>query len=241
MNASPPENLPPAAPADPDEARPAGGDAEPAAAPADPDEAAPAASAASAASRRRALVPWLVALLMACVAILFATLWAPLYQESRAREQVREAATELVLHLTTFEGAGIEEWVARTQAMATGEYAEQVAALFDQNLRDALRDAEAESVGALVNLFVQDVTGDRATVFAVARQTIRNAATDTPVEDELRIQVELVRQDGGWRAANVEVLGPSGAAPPVAPRPGPDQDDPGQADPNGPGQDEGGA
>lgn len=151
---------------------------------------------------------WTVAMVTTIAAIGFALAWAPLYSADRDRERVRQAAEQLVLHLTTFEGETIDGWVQETQRRATDQYAEEVNTLFDPQLRAALRDAKAKSAGRLVNLFVQDVDGDDALVFAVVRQTITNAASPTPVEDELRMQIELRRIDGGWKAAKVEVLGP---------------------------------
>lgn len=155
-------------------------------------------------------LPWYIAAVMTVAAVAFAAMWAPLYLANADREEVREAAEDLVLHLTTFEGATIDEWVQETQRQATDEYAEEVNALFDPELRAALRDAEAKSVGRLVNLFVQDVDGDDAMVFVVVRQTITNAQTSEPVEDELRMQIELRDEGGQWKAAKVEVLGPQG-------------------------------
>lgn len=158
--------------------------------------------------RRRPALAWTVAAIAAVAAVAFALAWAPLYADARARDEVRRSAQDLLLHVTTFEGATIDEWVQETQRLATDDYAEEVNALFDAELRAALREGEARSVGRVVNLFVQDVDGDTASVFAVLRQTITNAATPTPVEDELRMQVDLRRVDGTWKAAKVEVLGP---------------------------------
>lgn len=161
--------------------------------------------------RRGPKLPWYLAAVATVLAVVFAAMWAPLYLEKTDRERVREAAEDLVLHLTTFEGETIDEWVQQTQRQATDEYAEEVNALFDPELRAALRDAQAKSVGRLVSLFVQDVDGDDAMVFAVVRQTITNAQTSEPVEDELRMQIELRADGGQWKAAKVEVLGPQGS------------------------------
>lgn len=150
---------------------------------------------------------WSVAAFTTVLAIAFAVAWAPLYSEAKDRERVREAAEQLVLHLTTFEGATIDEWVQDIQGRATDDYAAEVNTLFDPELRGALREAKAKSVGRLVNLFVQDVDGENALVFAVVRQTITNAASPEPVEDELRMQLSLRQVGGDWKAAKVEVLG----------------------------------
>jgi Mce-associated membrane protein len=152
------------------------------------------------------------------VAVVFATMWAPLYSEARERDEVRLAATELALRLTTFDGENIEEWVSEMQDLSTGEYSEQITTIFDQNLRDALREADAVSRGEVVddNLFVQSLDGDEARVFAVVRQTIANEELEDPVQDELRMQIDMTLVDGEWLTSDVSVLGPGGLAVPSA-------------------------
>ena len=157
-----------------------------------------------------ARLAWGVALLALVIAAFAGTQWADLYARDQAREEVRGAATELALGLTTFEGENIEDWVAQARAQATGDYAEQLTTLFDQALRDALREQEVVSRGEVDQLFVQDINGDEASVFALVTQTIVNASTTDPVQDELRMDITMRRVEGEWKASDVAVLGPSG-------------------------------
>jgi Mce-associated membrane protein len=157
-----------------------------------------------------ARLAWGVAVLALALAVFAGTQWADLYAAERTRAEVRQEATGLVLNLTTFEGENIEEWVADAQSRATGEYAEQLSTLFDQSLRDALREQEVVSRGEVDQLFVQDIAGDRADVFALVTQTIVNATTSDPVQDELRMDITMQRVDGQWLASDVAVLGPAG-------------------------------
>ena len=157
-----------------------------------------------------ARLAWGVAILALAVAAFAGVQWADLYAAERTRDEVREQATALVLSLTTFEGANIEEWVADAQGRATGDYAEQLSTLFDQSLRDALREQEVVSRGEVDELFVQNVDGDEASVFALVTQTIVNATTSDPVQDELRMDITMERVDGEWLASDVAVLGPAG-------------------------------
>lgn len=157
-----------------------------------------------------ARLAWGIAILALAIAAFAGTQWADLYAAERAREDVRQQATDLVLSLTTFEGETIEEWVADAQARATGDYAEQLSTLFDQSLRDALREQEVVSRGEVDRLFVQNVDGDEASVFALVTQTIVNATTTDPVQDELRMDITMERVDDRWLASDVAVLGPAG-------------------------------
>lgn len=166
--------------------------------------------------RRRSGLVWAVGILsvLLVAAVAFAVIagmkWADLHAAERSREEVREQATALVLSLTTFEGENIEEWVADAQGRATGDYAEQLSTLFDQSLRDALREQKVVSRGEVDQLFVQNVDGDEASVFALVTQTIVNATTSDPVQDELRMDITMERVDGKWLASDVAVLGPAG-------------------------------
>jgi Mce-associated membrane protein len=159
---------------------------------------------------RSARLAWGVAILALVLAAFAGTQWADLYAAERTREEVRQEATSLVLSLTTFEGERIEDWVADAQSRATGEYAEQLSTLFDQGLRDALREQQVESRGEVTRLFVQDIDGDEASVFALVRQTTINAMISDPVQDELRMDITMERVDGQWLASDVAVLGPAG-------------------------------
>ena len=160
---------------------------------------------------------WAIAILALVLAGVAGAAWADLYAADRARGEVRSAATDLVLRLTTFEGAEIEEWLEAAKARATGAYAEQLTALFNQELRDALREREVISRGDVEQLFIQDIQGDQAMVFALVRQTIANSSTPDPVEDELRMDITMQRVDGRWLASDVAILGPSGLVVPPAP------------------------
>ena len=157
-----------------------------------------------------ARLAWGVAILALAIAAFAGVQWADLYSAERSREEVREQARELVLSLTTFEGEDIEDWVADAQARATGDYAEQLSTLFDQSLRDALREQEVVSRGEVEKLFVQELDDDEASVFALVKQTIVNATTTDPVQDELRMDISMERVDGEWLASEVAVLGPAG-------------------------------
>lgn len=172
-----------------------------------------------------AIAGWALALIAVIAAATFATWWAPLHVEANEREAVRSTARELALRLTTFEGAQIEEWVAATQELSTGDYADEVTRLFDQEFRDALRDADAVSRGELIDLFVQDIDGDEALAFAVVRQTIANRHLADPVEDELRMEISLERVDDEWLVSNVAVMPSAGGGPQPAPAPGLEEDE----------------
>lgn len=132
------------------------------------------------------------------------------------REAVLDAGSLMALRVTTFSGDSIDEWVADTQSLATGTYAEEVATLFDVEIRQGLADNQVQSVGQVTSTFVQDVEDDRATVFAVVRQTFTSLNQPQPISDELRMEIALERVDGEWLTSEVAVLGPSTVSPVAA-------------------------
>ena len=158
---------------------------------------------------------WTIALIAIGAAVYAGMQWADLYAADKARAQVRSDASDLAAHLTTFEGENIEEWFAQAKDRATGEYAKQLTQVFDQANRDRLRDAGVVSRGEVKSLFVQEVNGKEASVFAVVKQTYVNNSTNDPVEDELRMDITLRQVGGRWRGSEVAVLGPAGVVAPT--------------------------
>lgn len=162
-------------------------------------------------------VAWAVAAVAVVAAALMGAQWQGLRAEAAAREEAREAAEVIAARVTTFEGATIDDFVTEVEALATGDYAEEVAELFDADFRAALREGEVESVGQVLRSFVQEMDDGEAEVFVLVRQTSINAALEEPVEDELRMELTVVREDGRWLASDIAVLGPGGFAAPAAP------------------------
>ena len=140
------------------------------------------------------------------------------------RLQAADVASLVAAQVTTFRGDEIEEFVAATQALSTERYAGEVADLFDAELRDGLRAQDVESVGSVLNTFIQDVQGDVANAFVVVRQTYTRALPTTtaapPIEDELQMEITLRcarRALAGRRRARARRPGPH-AAPRAGPR-----------------------
>ena len=160
-------------------------------------------------------LPWIIALLAIGFAVFAGLQWADLKAAENTREEVSSDATRLALRLTTFEGENIEEWYAQTRETATGDYAKQLQEIFNQQTRDTLREVEVISRGEVQSLFVQDITGDEAKVFALVKQTYINKSLEDPAEDHQRMDITLKRVNGEWLASDVAVLGPDGVVAPT--------------------------
>ncbi len=165
---------------------------------------------------RSVAVAWVVALLAVAAAIWFALQAQELRAQEAARTQALEAGEVTALQITTFTGAGIDQWVEQTKTLATGAFAQDLTQQYDQQLRADLREANVESVGEIINSFVQDMKGDEALVFAVLRQTTRYPTYNRTVEDEVRFEITLQRQGDRWLTSDAKLLSPT---PPLQPRP----------------------
>jgi Mce-associated membrane protein len=162
---------------------------------------------------------WVVALIAISAAVMLALAMTQLQDAATLRAEAEEAGEVIALQITTFDGEQIDEWINQTRALATGAFAEDLASRYDQDLRDALRESGVRSVGEVLNSFVQDAQGDRATVFVIVRQTSSYPGVERSVEDELRMELTLQRRDGQWLASDVAVLTPT---PPLSTAPGSD-------------------
>lgn len=203
----------------------------------EPDDAVSTAGGGPSLSRAAVLLrSWRLAWGVAVVAVLVAVVslgWAAtLAAEERRANAARERAETVAEQVTTFRGADIDQWVTETQELATGDYAEQVAGLFDDEFRQALRENEVESEGEIERAYLQRLDGDTAEVFVVARQESTNVLRDEAVEDQLRMDITLRHENGEWLASDIAVLNPAAAPGPGDAAPG-GTSEPGDGDQTG--------
>lgn len=173
---------------------------------------------------RSAAMAWTVAVLAVAVAVWFALEARDLRAQENARAEALRAGELAALQLTTFTGAGIDEWVEKTKSLATETFAQDLNKQYDQQLRADLRELDVQVVGEMLNSFVQRVEGDEAMVFTVLRQTTRYPTYDQTVEDEVRFEISLQQDNGAWRVSDAQLLSPT---PPLQERPFLDEQPPG--------------
>jgi len=127
-------------------------------------------------------------------------------QVERERAVVADTATTFLDALTNFKGSTISEDVDRIRSFAVGDFADQVDRFFSAKAMDALRKARAESVGQVQAVFVESLSGDTASVFAVVQETITNASTTAPKPQTLRIELQMIKTGDGWKVNRVDIL-----------------------------------
>ena len=163
--------------------------------------------------RQRWLTPLLavVAVLGLVGTVVFASAWSNVKHAQASQTAVRQTSRDFLLALTTFDGKSVDADFNRIQGFATGDFASQAQKFFGSDVRQAMQQVQASSRGQIRYLFVEDLRGDTASVYAVVDQTILNNKFTSPEADVLRIELTMQRVRGAWRVSEVTVL----QAPPV--------------------------
>jgi len=126
---------------------------------------------------------------------------------------VRSAAAGFLADLTNWSPATVDGQFNRVQAMATGAFARQAAAVFNPAVRAKLRSAKAATTGRVTYLFVQSYNGKAASVFGVVDQTYSNSASRGTHSAQLHLVVDLAKVAGRWKVDSLLSL--TGSATPT--------------------------
>ena len=154
----------------------------------------------------RARLPWLLLVLALAAAGAFAYLWQTAAGSAQAESELRAEARRFVLALTNFGSETIEDDVDEIRSFASGPFADEVDELFGNATIAAIRKAEAASTGRVEEIFVQEMDGGSASVFAVVRGEVANKNIAEPRTDVVRMEVGLVRSGERWKVERVELF-----------------------------------
>lgn len=164
--------------------------------------------------RRSAQPRWLVPVLLVVTAvsivaaIAFGIAWSGLQAQQNTRVTVRKVASDFLLALTNFKPNTVDSDFKAIATYATGNFAKQSSQFFGSNIRQQLEKAQASSQGQLRYIYIQDLNGNRASVYAEVDQTYANAKVTTPQADVLQVALAMVDTSGGWKISEVSVLQP---------------------------------
>jgi hypothetical protein len=155
---------------------------------------------------RGRFLPWLLAALMAALAILFAVLWRSEGADDRRRVEVEASASGFLRALTNFSAETIDRDVERIRGFAVGRFADELDQTFSPDRVQAIKDQQAASTGRIQSMFVQEIEEDTATVFAVVAETVTNDQTESPRQDTLRMELGMIETAEGWKAERLTLL-----------------------------------
>lgn len=152
------------------------------------------------------LVPWVLVVVLVAVSAVSLLQWQSARADAAARDQARTAAIEVARLLTEWDASdGLEDTRNDLQAIAGGDFEEQIDELFGADAVQQLVDAKVVSEGEIGDVFVQSIEGDVAEVFVVVTQTTSTQTVDMPTTVIQRAAITLERQDGTWVAVSVEL------------------------------------
>ncbi|MHB8221038.1 MAG: hypothetical protein ACYDHU_12065 [Acidimicrobiales bacterium] len=171
--------------------------------------------------RRTLAAVTVVALLGVAGTIGFGLAWSAQNARTQAESQVRQTSTKFLTDLTNFDAKTVDADFAAITNMATGTFAGQARRFFNSAIRQELETALASSRGQVRSLYVESISGSRASTYAVVDQLYANNKITAPQSDVLRIVLDLADTAGGWKVSDVTVLqGPTasqGSTPASAP------------------------
>jgi hypothetical protein len=127
-------------------------------------------------------------------------------QTASQTTQVRTAADGFVTALTNFDPGTVDADFGRIQGYATASFATQAKQFFSSSIRSELQTAGAASRGQVQDLFIESLSGNQATVFAVVDQTYVNDKMTTPSADTLRLELGMTQLKSGWKISTVTVV-----------------------------------
>jgi hypothetical protein len=154
----------------------------------------------------RRTLPWALFLVAVAAAGVFAYLWQSAVGSEADTSALRAEARRFVLALTNFGSETIERDVDRIRSFAAGPFADEVDELFGAEIIAAIETAEATSTGHVEEIFVQEMEGNSASVFAVVSEEVRNKNMTEPRTDVVRMEIGLIRLHDWWKIDRVNLF-----------------------------------
>ncbi|MDA8359469.1 MAG: hypothetical protein M0Z95_24910 [Actinomycetota bacterium] len=147
-----------------------------------------------------------VAVLGVAGTIGFGLAWSGQNASAQAAAAVRTTSQRFLTDLTNFDAKTVDADFAAITGMATGSFAGQARTFFNSAIRQELEDALASSRGQIRSLYIESVSGNQASSYAVVDQLYANNKISAPQSDVLRIVLDLSDTVSGWKVSNVTVL-----------------------------------
>lgn len=119
--------------------------------------------------------------------------------------EVLESARGLAVALTTYDYRDLDSQQRLLEQGATDAFLQKFAET-NKTLGPMFTQLEASAKGTVVDIAVQEVRGDLATVLAFVDQAATSKQTDEPTTQASRLRLHLVRQGDQWFLDSVDLL-----------------------------------
>jgi len=162
------------------------------------------------------LLPWILFGLALVAAATFGVLWQQEWSKANEQDVLRAQATEFISDLTSLSAETAEADAEEIKRWAVGDFAEEAEVFYGDKAIEAVKEANASTEGTIESLYVQSLTDGEASLFAVIDYTVTNDGTAEPKTDTIRMSIEMIESDDGWKVNSVRVLESPGTALPSA-------------------------
>lgn len=154
-------------------------------------------------------LPWVVAVLALAAAVYSTWQWRQLASRQDAIASARAAAVDFTRDLTNWDASdGLDDEVEVLRNQGTGAFLDEIEFVFGgDELTSQLQADEISATGEVEEVFVQDLEGDVAEVFAVVSVTYDSPNIENGL-DPVSFPASMVLEragDGGWLVREVTV------------------------------------
>jgi hypothetical protein len=160
-------------------------------------------------------LPWFLLVIALVAATTFGILWQRERSKGAEEDELRAQATAFIGDLTSVSADTAQADADAIKEWAVGDFADEAEVFYGQKAIDAVVDAEATTEGEIQELFVQSLSEGEGSVFAVVDYTVTNAGTEEPKTDTVRLSIEMIDTERGWKVNSVRLLESPGSSLPT--------------------------
>jgi len=161
---------------------------------------------------RNRAIPWVLFVVATGIAAFTGWKYEQATASDKQQAQVKAVGARLLVAISNFDGVTIDADVRTLKGLAVGRFASDLNGVFTPDRIDQIKKLKVTSSGKIRSVFVQNVSGGNASVFAVVDETTDNSAS-APKTETVRFDIALIDTKAGWKIENVEILQSPGASP----------------------------
>ncbi len=122
-----------------------------------------------------------------------------------ARSEALHAARQESVNLVTLDFNRVDTDIANVLAGATGDFRDQYAKDAER-VKKVVTDNKVRSTGSVLEAGVVSADTDSVTVLVVVDSTVKNKANEKGQLRHYRMQLEMSREGGRWRARSLQFV-----------------------------------
>ncbi|MDL5155424.1 hypothetical protein [Actinomycetospora termitidis] len=114
--------------------------------------------------------------------------------------QTRTAVEQIL----SYDFTKLDDSVNAAKTQATGEFGSQYLAVFEQTIRKPATDQKLRQTASVLNIGVQQLSGDRATLMAMVQFTAERTTNGQTTNAPGLLSVQVVKEDGRWKISELK-------------------------------------